>query len=100
MPDERVYLVTSPQYDYTEWVCEYGGPTYSVSDFCEVLARSKREARRLAIRHPDMQAWVDLARSDNKNPLAGLQVVEADECYLNECYGCEKCRPGEMIDGE
>lgn len=90
---ERLYLVTSGEYDYTEWVDEYGGPTYSVSDFAEVTAPNARAAKVLALQSKDFEKWVDLCRSDSKNPFVGVTAIRADECYINECYGCDKCDP-------
>lgn len=67
------WSVVSPEFDYTEWVCEYGGPTYSIRDYAEVEANTAREAKWKAYR--TMEEWPDVQRGDNLHPIAGMIAV-------------------------
>ena len=66
------WYVVSPKFDYTEIVCEFGGPTYEISDVVEVEANTVREAITKGVRL--MEEWPLIARSDNKNPMAGCKA--------------------------
>ena len=92
--DGKHYSVTSPGFDYTEIVCEYGGPTYTVHDWALVIAKNKREAKTIAVRgrpedliDGDLYTWVSDSRGDNMNPFSGLTVEECD-CGHGYCWGC------------
>ena len=69
----KYYLVITPSYyvDY-DW---YEPPEY-IRDYCFIKAQNKREAKILAIKHPDLKGHVDSQRSDNCNPFSGLEVQE------------------------
>lgn len=79
------YLVITPEYDYTEWVCEFGGPTYSECDAVEIEAENKRDAIALGVKymlaHPTKFQYVHDQRSDNLSPYAGVKAILPEEEY-------------------
>lgn len=91
------YIVVSPEMSKMVPITDDGlGP---IEDFCCVVsvdADSKTEARKIAIKSPEMRDWVDDARSDDKNPFAGLKVYlgkcKHGVCWCDLCRGeCEEC---------
>lgn len=61
-----------------------------------VEANTKAEAKRLAVKHPGTQVWVDKARSDGVNPFVGLEVDDPvckhGVCWCDICQGwCDLC---------
>lgn len=70
--------VVTPEYDYTEPILDDGsGPNYSVRDYIEVEARTKRDAIILGVRAMTQAGWrvypwVYDQRSDNCCPFTGV----------------------------
>jgi hypothetical protein len=71
------WWVVTPEFSYTEWVCELGGPTYDVCDAIEVEAETKRDALLLGVkamtedhRHYD---WCREQRESGLSPYAGFE---------------------------
>jgi hypothetical protein len=61
--------------------------------FCcavSVEARNREEAKRIAIKTPEMARWVEEARDNGKNPFAGVSVIDP-LCKHGVC-GCDICR--------
>lgn len=71
------YLVFSP-----ERMRYFGDPALALDPpepYCEaaeVTAENKREAKVKALRTPDFRSWIVECRGDNRNPFAGLSVVQ------------------------
>lgn len=65
------YLVYSPGWIEGGYGYEAPEPT---ADACEIDAPTRRDAIRQAVKHPDMQRWVSMARGDGCNPFAGLKA--------------------------
>lgn len=77
----KKYMVVSEEFEqYSGDIYHYDPPEYGC---CVVVveARTKREARLIAIKQKEMQPWVDLQRDSNKPPMAGLSVYDEDECW-------------------
>ena len=85
------YFVVSPTMSYVVPILDDGtGPIEEGACVVSVEARTKRDARKLAVKHPDMADWVDMARGDDQNPFSGLDVWDA-ECSHGVCM-CDMCR--------
>ena len=75
---------------------DYGGyepPEYGCC-YVVVEANNRLEAKKLALRHPDMKDWVRTARSDGFNPLYKLKVNKA-LCHHGVCFitdDCSQCK--------
>lgn len=95
MFDAPTWYVISPKFDYTEWVCEYGGPTYEISDVVEVQAWSRDEAIVKGVSR--MNEWPSIARGDDKNPFSGVKAdILCPECsdhyeHSNYMWSCLVC---------
>ncbi len=88
------YWVISPQMSRVEPVLDNGtGPLEYFRCCCCVDAKNRREAKKIAIKHPDMKEWVKSQRSDKANPFASLKVQNA-KCKHGICT-CEFCGGGE-----
>jgi hypothetical protein len=73
----RLWLITSPTYSYTEWVCAEGGPSYDVADFIAIEAPTRHDAKVRAVRAMTMDRtceWVRDQRGDGLCPFAGLRI--------------------------
>ena len=98
------YDVISPEMSEIDYIPGLGsGPTVYFCCVCSVEASTKREAKIKAIKHPDMQDWVIEARSDERNPFSGLQVInpvcEHGICHCGNCQGeCQDCCTCEEIE--
>ena len=69
------FLVVSPLMSVTIPIMDDGaGPTEYFRCVVQVDAPNKREALRLAVKHPDMAAWVEEQRGDGLNPFSGLKA--------------------------
>ena len=66
------YLVYSP--DFIQYAATDIDPPEYGACALEVLAESKREAIKIAIKDPEFSHWVADARSDCKNPFTGIKV--------------------------
>lgn len=86
------YIVVSPEMsEKINLGLEDGtGPLEYFRCAVSIEANTKAEARRLAVKHPDMQAWVDEARGDGINPFVGL-IVESPVCKHGVCW-CDICK--------
>lgn len=82
------WLVITPKYSYTEYVCAEGGPTYDVCDVIEIEAESKRDAIALGVREMlkggkqdfgNRYRWCRGQRIDGLSPYAGVWAEEVDE---------------------
>lgn len=81
------YEVLSPQIrrDYGPWE-----PPEFECCYVAVEADNRLEAKSLAIKHPDMKEWVDVARGDGFNPLYKLKVNKA-LCHHGVCFITDDC---------
>ncbi len=100
------YFVTSPDYTYTEYIEGlYGGPQYTVNDFEQVQARTKREAVSIAVktwlaekRYGD-ENWSQSQRSDGLCPFTGVRAevavcehgVEMPLGFADD-FWCDQCQ--------
>ncbi len=89
------WYVISPEYDYTEYIDEYGGPTYPVRDVVEVEADTAREARIKGVAM--FEEWTTMARGDDINPFTGVKAEPICSACMpkieegNDTYDCEVC---------
>lgn len=83
----RKYLVLTPEFDYTEIVNEYGGPTYTVRDFVEVIAKNKKDAVALGVKYmlthryssDQDYTYVHDQRSDDASPYTGVRAYSRED---------------------
>src|SRR5258706_11619065 len=71
------WLVCSPTYEYTDTIDFYiGGPSYDERDVLLIEARTKTEAKSIAVRHwlADRRSYASNSRRDGENPYAGVTV--------------------------
>ena len=82
------YFVISPEmYEVIPILDDGTGPLEYFQCVAAIEAESKRDAKVLALRHPDMRDWVHGARGDDMNPLSGFTVEEAS-CPHGRCLCC------------
>ena len=86
--DKRHYEVVSSEMGAIEVVTDDGqGPMEYWCDWVLVLATSKRDATKQAIKHRDFHEWVDEARGAGINPFSGVKATLAT-CGHGKCWGC------------
>ena len=81
------YLVLTPKFDYTEWINEYGGPTYPVRDFVEIVAKNKKDAVALGVKYmlthryskEQGYKYVHDRRSDGLSPYVGVRAYSLSD---------------------
>lgn len=91
----KLYHVVTPEYDYTEYVCAEGGPTYPVCDVIEIEAKTRRDAVALGVREMlrggkqgryERFRWCLDQRLDGLSPYAGVKAYEV-------CTACVPFKP-------
>ena len=88
--NEKHYFVISPEITKMMPVMDDGsGPEETFCCVASVVAKTKRAAKIKALKHKDMQDWVNEQRSDCRNPFTGLKTEET-KCRHGKCY-CELC---------
>lgn len=84
------YLVVSPEMSEIVSLLDDGsGPREYFHCVCSVAAKTQREAKIKAIKHPDMKKWVEEQRDNDCNPFTGL-TVESPLCPHGICF-CDMC---------
>lgn len=82
------WLVVTPEFSYTEYVCAEGGPTYTVCDVIEIEAENRRDAIALGVMEMlkggrqgkyDRYQWCRDQRADGLCPYDGVRAEEVDE---------------------
>lgn len=76
------WLVVTPQFSYTEWVCAEGGPSYDTCDVVEVEAETARDAVKLGVKlmledHRHF-TYCHEQRQDGACPYTGVWAEPAD----------------------
>jgi len=85
------YWVISPEMSEVVPVTDDGqGPREYFACCVAVEANNKREALKAAVKHPDMQPWVNECRWGGRNPFTGL-YVEDPVCKHGVCC-CDLCK--------
>jgi hypothetical protein len=89
------YWVVSPEMSEIVPVLDTGeGPTEYFHCVVPIEAETAADAKVLALKDPEMEAWIQEARSDGHNPLIGLkaEVAYCPHGICSCCHdGCEKC---------
>jgi len=83
------WLVVTPTFSYTEWVCAEGGPTYDTADVIEIEAETKRDAIKLGVREMLSglhYSYCEDQRSDGLCPYTGVYAEPYD---IGEALGSE-----------
>ena len=81
----KYYIVISDWIEEVVPILDYGmGPTEKYKVYSYVKANNKKEAKKIALKDPEMKPWIEWQRNDNKNPFSGLKVEETDEEAFNE----------------
>lgn len=83
----RKYLVLTPSFDYMEVIVDGQGPTYSVRDYVEVVAKNKKDAVAFGVmlmlegRYPDGERYqyVHDQKSDNCSPYTGVRAYDRND---------------------
>ena len=83
----RKYLVLTPEFDYTEVIMDGMGPSYTVRDYVEVVAKNKKDAVALGVQHMlnrrypdgDRYQYVHDQRSDNCSPYTGVRAYDRND---------------------
>jgi hypothetical protein len=85
------YIVISPEcYEVIDIGLEDGTrPLEYFRYSCSVDAKNKRDAKIKALRHPNMEDWVQEQRDNRANPFVGL-TVEIPMCEHGICF-CDIC---------
>ena len=73
------FVVVTPEFPYTEWVCPEGGPTYDIRDVIEIEAETSRDAVILGVHqmlrsHDYSRGWCQSQRLDNLCPFEGVKA--------------------------
>lgn len=80
------WLVVTPEYEYTEIICDGQGPTYAICDVIEIEAETARDAVALGVKEMlriggrDFQ-WCRDARYDKVSPYAGVKAHPYEENF-------------------
>ena len=83
----RTYLVLTPEFDYTEVIMDGMGPVYTVRDYVEIVARNKKDAVALGVKHMlnsrypdgDHYQYVHDQRSDHCSPYTGVRAYDRND---------------------
>ena len=87
--DKRHYQVISPEMSRVDVVCDDGtGPLEYWKDWGIVLAKTKHEARWLAVKSDNFRSWRQEARDAHILPVSGLEV-DLCLCEHGVCWGCD-----------
>ena len=88
----RKYLVLTPEFNYTEVINEYGGPSYDVRDFVEVIAKNKKDAVALGVKYmltrsyPDGEdyQYVHDQKASDCSPYTGVRAYNREDLRRRE----------------
>ena len=78
----KSWFVTTPMYQYTEYVEHMACPSYDIADFEEVEAETRREAVQIAVRKwlTERDTYCHGRKSDGLCPWTGVRAESVDEC--------------------
>lgn len=96
------YIVIGPEREYTEIVCEFGGPTYQFHDSYLVDAANAREAAWAAFRRAkkNNDAWYKDLEYYEKHPLSKVKVerLPREDWNVADKYWPKELRVNEAYD--